>query len=99
MARRPRPKLVKLKPPVGDGVMADTLLYLLDNVRQGKIRAFSICLIGEREDGSEFTIESATADGNERLELQLLGAMRGAEQGLFQRREERRDGEAHDQGT
>ncbi len=84
-----RPKLVRLKPPRGDGAMADTLLWLLRYVREGKIKAFSICLIGERADGSEFTIESASADGNDQLELQLLGAMRGAEMGLFTRRSER----------
>lgn len=87
--KRPRPKLVKLKPPQGDGSMADTLLFLLQHVRRGKIKAFSICLIGEREDGTEFSIESAGADGDSRMELQLLGVMRGAEHGLFRRREER----------
>ncbi len=89
MAKRPRPKVVRLKVPQGDGAMADTLLFLLGYVRVGKIKAFSICLIGEREDGSEFSIESSTADGDSQKELQLLGIMRGAENGLFRRREER----------
>lgn len=87
--RRARPRIVKLKQPKGDGQMAHTLLFLLDYVRQGRIKAFSICLIGERADGTEFSIESAGADGNNRLELQLLGCMRAAENGLFKRREER----------
>lgn len=84
-----KPKLVKLKPPEGDGAMADTLLFLLRYVRTGKVKAFSICLIGEREDGTEFSIETATADGDNRAELQLLGCMRAAENGLFVRRESR----------
>lgn len=71
--------------------MADTLLWLLTRVRQGKVKAFSICLIVEREDGSVSTVESASADGDSTYELQLLGAMRGAEQGLFMRRAERED--------
>jgi hypothetical protein len=87
--RKPRPKLVRLKQPKGDGQMADTLLWLLSRVRAGKIKAFSICLIGEHEDGSEFSLESATAEGDTMYELQLLGCMRAAEQGLFKRREER----------
>lgn len=87
--RRPRPKLVRLKLAAGDTQMAETLLFLLDRVRQGKIKAFSICLIGEREDGTQFSVESAAADGDDVFELQLLGVMRGAEQGLFKRRDER----------
>lgn len=89
-ARRAKPKLVKLKPPIGDTQMCDTLLFLLRYVRQGRIKAFCICLIGQRPDGTEFSIESASADGDNRAELQLLGVMRAAEQGLFMRREERR---------
>lgn len=69
--------------------MADTLLFLLRQVRQGRVKAFSICLIGDRADGTEYSLESATADGDGALELQLLGCMRGAEYGLFKRREER----------
>lgn len=91
MARRPRPKIFRFKVPVGDGVMADTLIYLLGHVRAGKVKAFSICLIGEREDGSQFSIESATAEGDARLELQLLGCMRGAEHALFTRRALRKE--------
>lgn len=90
MARRPRPKLVRLKPPVRESQMADTLLMLLDRVREGRVVAFSICLIIDNDDGTQSSIESAGADGNDQLELQLLGIMRGAEQGLFRRREERR---------
>lgn len=86
---RAQPKLVKLKQPAGDAVMAETLLFLLDRVRSGKIKAFSICIIGERADGTEFSVESATAEGDDQLELQLLGVMRGAEQGLFRRRDDR----------
>ncbi len=79
MPRRRNLKVVPIKKPIGDPVMVDTLVFLLDHVRNGKICAMSICLIGEREDGSEFSIESATAEGDDRNELQLLGLMRGAE--------------------
>lgn len=87
--RRARPKVVKLKPPKGDGAMADTMLFLLERVRLGKVKSYSICLIVERADGSSSSIESATADGDSLRELQLLGVMRGAEHALFRRREER----------
>ena len=87
--RQKRPKLVRLKAPIGDKAMADTLIFLLERVREGKVKAFSICLIIERQDGTECSLESATADGSDMYELQLLGCMRGAEQGLFKRREER----------
>lgn len=96
MARRPRPRLVKLAPPVGDEQMANTLLFLLEHVRSGKIHAFSICLIGERPDGVKFSIESATADGDALAELHLLGIMRMAEHNLVMRRQERIDGEIDD---
>lgn len=87
--RRTRPKVVRLKLPKGDGPMADTLLFLLNYVRSGKIKAYSICIVGERTDGTGFSIESATADGDPVRELELLGCMRHAEHGLIQRREER----------
>lgn len=70
--------------------MADTLLFLLEHVRSGKVKAFSICLIVEREDGFQMPIESATAEGDDVLELTLLGIMRGAEQGLWDRRNRRK---------
>lgn len=92
MARRPRPKIVKLPKPVVDSQMTDTLIFLLERAREGHIHGFSICLIGERPDGTEFSIESAGADGDDRMELQLLGVMRGAEEGLLMRRRERKDG-------
>lgn len=92
MARRLRPKVVKLPKPVLDSQMTDTLIFLLERARSGQIHAFSICLIGERADGTEFSIESAGADGDDRMELQLLGAMRAAEEGLLTRRRERKDG-------
>lgn len=91
MARRPKPRLVRLKFAEGDGPMAETLLFLLDRVRNGKIKAFSICLIGLRGDDTEFSLESATADGDDQMELQLLGCMRAAEAGLFRRREARNE--------
>lgn len=87
--RRTRPKLVKLKPPRGDGTMADTLLFLLEHVRKGKVKAFSICLVIEKADGSRTSIESASGGDDGGFELELLGCMRGAEHGLFRRREER----------
>lgn len=89
---RKRPKVVKLPKPVVDSQMTDTLIFLLEHARAGRIHAFSVCLIGEREDGTEFSIESAGADGDDRMELQLLGVMRGAEEGLMLRRRERKDG-------
>lgn len=89
--RRSRPKLVKLKPPVGDAQMAKTLLFLLETARQGKVKALSICLIVQRPDGTERSVESASANGDDDYELKLLGVMRGAENGLFKRRDERRD--------
>ncbi len=85
-------KIVEIKPAIGDRDMVATLVFLLEHARKGKISAMSICLIGEREDGSEFSIESATANDNSRSELQLLGLMRGAEQGLWKRREDRLEG-------
>ena len=88
---RPKPKLVRLKTPKGDGPMADTLLFLLERVRQGKVKAFSICVIGENREGLDYSVESATAEGDDTYELQLLGVMRGAENGLFKRREERKE--------
>jgi hypothetical protein len=91
---RSRPKLVKLKPPKGDGQMADTLLFLLEHVRAAKVKAFSICLIVERSDGTEISIESASGGEDGRYELQLLGAMRGAEHGLFNRRAARLERES-----
>jgi hypothetical protein len=91
---RSRPKLVKLKVPKGDGPMADTLLFLLERVRRGRVKAFSICLIVHGKDGEETSIESATADGDDRAELQLLGIMRVAEHGLWMRRQARKDAES-----
>lgn len=89
MARRARPKIVRLPKPVVDSQMTDTLIFLLEHARAGRIYGFSICLIGERRDGSAFSIESAGADGDGRTELELLGVMRGAEEGLLRRRRER----------
>ena len=51
--RQKRPKLVRLKAPIGDKAMADTLIFLLERVREGKVKAFSICLIIERQDGTD----------------------------------------------
>ncbi len=94
MARRPRPKLIRLKAPLGDTIMAETLLMLLSSVRGGRLKAFSICLIIENQDGSESSIESASADGDGQKELQLLGIMRGAEHKLFERRARRLEAES-----
>lgn len=87
--RRFRGKLVKLKTPAADTQMCDTLLLLLQSARDGQIQGFSICLIGTHSDGTEFSIESACADGDGFRELQLLGTMRMAEEGLLRRRRER----------
>lgn len=68
--------------------MANTLLFLLEHVRAGKVKAFSMCLVVEHPNGDK-TVESACADGDNHYEMQLLGAMRSAENNLFKRREER----------
>jgi hypothetical protein len=87
-ARRAKPKLVRLKAPE-PSIMADTLVFLLERVRTGKIKAFSICVIAENAEGAELSIETAGADGDSHREIQLLGCMRMAEHNLIARRKTR----------
>lgn len=90
MARRPRPRIVKLKAPQGDTQLADTLLFMLSRVRQGRLKAISISMILIDSDGYEQTVEMAGADGDDGYEIQLLGCMRAAENGLLNRRAARK---------
>jgi hypothetical protein len=69
--------------------MAEGLLMLLDAVRQGKVKALSIAMIVEDKDGYGKTLQATSANGDPRYELELLGAMRGAEHFLMARRAER----------
>jgi hypothetical protein len=88
--RRQRPKLVRLKAPRGDADMAERLLWILGQVRRGRVKGYCVVLITDEDGGC--TIEHASADDDEWVEVQLLGAMRLAESGLIERRQER-DGE------
>lgn len=93
MARRPRPKLVKLKPPAGDTAMADTLLYLLGHIRTGRVKAFSLSVVYEKPNGLESVVEGSTGGEDDACEMMLLGAMRMAEHGLVERRRKRKASE------
>ena len=87
MARRPRPKVVRLKAPDGDEAMARTLLWMLKHVRSGKIKGF--CLVGIVEgEAGRTTFAGSSADGDRGVELELLGAMRMEEHNLIMRRRE-----------
>lgn len=87
---RSRPRVVRLRKPKipDDSQFIETLVWVLDRARQGKIRAYAALFTVEREDGTSFSVETACVRPDEYAKdnaLTLLGGVELMKAGLMKR--------------
>jgi hypothetical protein len=84
MARKP--KIVRLKKGKipDDTKFIETLVWVLDQARQGKIRGYAMAFVVDQEERIR-TIESACSLPDNESRLQLLGTMRCTEVNFMKR--------------
>lgn len=72
-----KPKIVKLRKAKvpDDSQFIETLVWVLDQARQGKIKGYAMTFIVEQEKATR-TIEAASALEDAEYRLQLLGTIR-----------------------
>lgn len=83
--RRPRPKLIKFtksKIP-DDSQFIETLVWVLDNARNGKIRGYALIYVVDK-DGCQRTIEAAK-QFEDLDKMTVLGAIRRLEHNYVRR--------------
>lgn len=84
--KRSKPKVVRLrKAKVDETRLVETLVWLLDRARAGKVTGYAMVYVVEDEAGFRDYTEGADTNDGERQRLMMLGAMRMMERNFIKR--------------